>query len=233
MELNITKMNDKKTNGIFVTFEGIDGSGKSTQANSLLRKAQESGLNAVLFREPGGTRISEQIRQILLSTKHTEMSSITEVLLYSAARAQLTEEMVIPGLRDNDIVICDRYYDSTTAYQGYGRGIDMEFISALTKEAARRIEPDLTFLVDVDADLAEKRSSTIGRKDRIELENYEFKNRVIQGFRDLAEKLPDRIVILDGNKEVEQLTGIAWKKIHPLLEKKGIINNLEANSENI
>jgi len=91
-------MNEKETKGIFVTFEGIDGSGKSTQANSLLRRVQENGLNAVLFREPGGTRISEQIRQILLNTKHTEMVAITEVLLYSAARAQLTEEMVIPGM---------------------------------------------------------------------------------------------------------------------------------------
>ena len=149
-------MTDNNYHGIFVTFEGIDGSGKSTQANSLLRRAQDNGLNAVLFREPGGTRISEQIRQILLSTKHAEMAKVTEVMLYSAARAQLTEEMVIPGLQENDIVICDRYYDSTTAYQGYGRGINMEFIKALTEEAANRIEPDITFLVDIDVELADQ-----------------------------------------------------------------------------
>lgn len=226
-------MSDNKTDGIFVTFEGIDGSGKSTQANSLLRKVQENGLSTVLFREPGGTRISEQIRQILLNAKHTEMAPITEVLLYSAARAQLTEEMVIPGLRDNDIVICDRYYDSTTAYQGYGRGIEMDFIDALTKEAANRIEPDITFLVDVDVDLAEKRSGTIGTKDRIELENSEFKLKVIQGFKELAEKYSDRIFILDGSLEVEHLTEIAWGKIRGLLDKKGIIINSEAKSESI
>lgn len=226
-------MNEKETKGIFVTFEGIDGSGKSTQANSLLRRVQENGLNAVLFREPGGTRISEQIRQILLNTKHTEMVAITEVLLYSAARAQLTEEMVIPGLQENDIVICDRYYDSTTAYQGYGRGINMEFINALTSEAANRIEPDLTFLVDVSVDLAEKRSSTIGKQDRIELESIEFKKKVIEGFREIAENNPNRIVILDGSKDIEQLTDIAWNKIHTLLEKEGIEIAPEGNSESI
>jgi len=215
-------MNEKRTHGIFVTFEGIDGSGKSTQANSLLRKVQENGLNAVLFREPGGTRISEQIRQILLTAKHTEMVSITEVLLYSAARAQLTDEMIIPGLQENDIVICDRYYDSTTAYQGFGRGINMEFINALTQEASNRIEPDLTFLVDVDVELAEKRSSSIGRQDRIESENIEFKLKVIQGFREIAGNNPNRFVILDGRKDVEQLTDIAWNKIHTLLDKEGI-----------
>lgn len=226
-------MNEKETKGIFVTFEGIDGSGKSTQANSLLRRVQENGFNAVLFREPGGTRISEQIRQILLNTKHTEMVPITEVLLYSAARAQLTEEMVIPGLHENDIVICDRYYDSTTAYQGYGRGINMEFINALTDEAANRIKPDLTFLVDVSVDLAEKRSSTIGKQDRIELESIEFKKKVIEGFREIAENNPNRIVILDGSKDIEQLTDIAWNKIHSLLEKEGIELAPEGNSENI
>ena len=233
MGSNITKMNEEETRGIFVTFEGIDGSGKSTQANSLLRKAQENGLNAVLFREPGGTRISEQIRQILLSAKHTEMVSITEVLLYSAARAQLTDEMIIPGLQENDIVICDRYYDSMTAYQGFGRGINMEFIKALTKEASNRIEPDLTFLVDVDVELAEKRSGSLGRQDRIELENIEFKLKVIQGFREIAGNNPDRVVILDGRKDIEQLTNIAWNKIHTLLDKEGITIASETHNENI
>ncbi|MCH7620129.1 MAG: dTMP kinase, partial [Candidatus Marinimicrobia bacterium] len=196
-------MSEIEHNGIFVTFEGIDGSGKSTQANSLLRRIQENGYNAVLFREPGGTRISEQIRQILLSTKHSEMAVITEVMLYSAARAQLTEEMIIPGLKENDIVVCDRYFDSTIAYQGYGRGISLEFIDALIKEAAKRVWPDITFLVDVDVELAEKRSGTIGRLDRIEMETVEFKDTVIRGFREIASNDRDRIVVLDGSQEVE------------------------------
>jgi len=223
-------MTDEQTHGIFVTFEGIDGSGKSTQASSLLRKAHEHGLRAVLFREPGGTRISEQIRQILLSSKHTEMMPITEVLLYSAARAQLTEEMIIPGLQENDIVICDRYYDSTAAYQGFGRGINIDFINALTQEASNRIEPDLTFLVDVDVDLAEKRSGSMGRQDRIELENTEFKLKVIQGFREIAENNPNRIVILDGRKDIEQLADLAWNKIHSLLDKDE--SNLTSEEKN-
>ena len=216
-------MSENEHNGIFVTFEGIDGSGKSTQANSLLRRVQENGYKAVLFREPGGTRISEQIRQILLSTKHSEMAAITEVMLYSAARAQLTEEMVIPGLKENDIVVCDRYFDSTIAYQGYGRGISMEFIEALIKEAAKRIWPDVTFLVDVDVELAEKRSGTIGRLDRIEMETVEFKEKVIRGFREISEKDSERIVVLDGSSEVESLTDIAWKKIESLLRKRKLI----------
>ena len=206
-------MSEIEHNGIFVTFEGIDGSGKSTQANSLLRRIQENGYNAVLFREPGGTRISEQIRQILLSTKHSEMAVITEVMLYSAARAQLTEEMIIPGLKENDIVVCDRYFDSTIAYQGYGRGISLEFIDALIKEAAKRVWPDITFLVDVDVELAEKRSGTIGRLDRIEMETVEFKDTVIRGFREMASNDRDRIVVLDGSQEVESLKDIAWERI--------------------
>ena len=216
-------MNEKEHNGIFVTFEGIDGSGKSTQANSLLRRVQENGYKAVLFREPGGTRISEQIRQILLSTKHSEMAAITEVMLYSAARAQLTEEMVIPGLKENDIVVCDRYFDSTIAYQGYGRGISMEFIDALIKEASKRIWPDVTFLVDVDVELAEKRSGTIGRLDRLEMETVEFKEKVIRGFREISEKDGDRIVVLDGSQEVESLTDIAWEKIESLLRERDLV----------
>ena len=216
-------MNEKEHNGIFVTFEGIDGSGKSTQANSLLRRVQENGYKAVLFREPGGTRISEQIRQILLSTKHSEMAAITEVMLYSAARAQLTEEMVVPGLKENDIVVCDRYFDSTIAYQGYGRGISMEFIDALVKEASKKIWPDVTFLVDVDVELAEKRSGTIGRLDRIEMETIEFKEKVIRGFREISEKDVERIIVLDGSQEVESLTDIAWKKIESLLRERDLL----------
>ena len=220
-------MTDIDSKGLFVTFEGIDGSGKSTQANALLRKVQEEGFNAVLFREPGGTRISEQIRQILLSTKHSEMDPLTEVMLYSAARAQLTVEMIVPGLLENDIVICDRYFDSTTAYQGYGRGIDLEFVDALIKEAAKKLWPDVTFLVDVNADLAEKRSGTIGRPDRLEMETKEFKISVIEGFREIAKKEPERFIILDGNEDVEAVADQAWKHISQLLSSKSqsIINH--------
>ena len=220
-------MSEIEQNGIFVTFEGIDGSGKSTQANSLLRRIQENGYNAVLFREPGGTRISEQIRQILLSTKHSEMAVITEVMLYSAARAQLTEEMIIPGLKENDIGVCDRYFDSTIAYQGYGRGISLEFIDALIKEAAKRVWPDITFLVDVDVELAEKRSGTIGRLDRIEMETVEFKDTVIRGFREIASNDRDRIVVLDGSQEVESLTDIAWERIESLLRQRELLKKEE------
>lgn len=213
-------MTDSDKIGLFVTFEGIDGSGKSTQANALLRKVQEEGYNAVLFREPGGTRISEQIRQILLSTKHSEMDSLTEVMLYSAARAQLTVEMILPGLKENDIVICDRYFDSTTAYQGYGRGIDLEFVDALVKEAAKKLWPDVTFLVDVDAELAESRSGTMGRPDRLELETKEFKIRVIKGFKEIAKREPERVIILDGNEKVDAIAEKAWKHISLLLSTK-------------
>lgn len=213
-------MTNTDSKGLFVTFEGIDGSGKSTQATALLRKVQEEGFNAVLFREPGGTRISEQIRQILLSTKHSEMDPLTEVMLYSAARAQLTVEMIVPGLMENDIVICDRYFDSTIAYQGYGRGIDLEFVNALVKEAAKKLWPDVTFLVDVNADLADKRSGTIGRPDRLEMETKEFKIRVIEGFKEIAKGEPERFIILDGNEKVEAIADEAWQHISMLLSSK-------------
>lgn len=213
-------MTESDKTGLFVTFEGIDGSGKSTQANALMRRAQDEGYKAVLFREPGGTRISEQIRQILLSTKHSEMDSLTEVMLYSAARAQLTVEMILPGLKENEIVICDRYFDSTTAYQGYGRGIDLEFVNALIKEAAKKLWPDLTFLVDVNAELAEKRSGTMGRPDRLEIETKEFKNRVIEGFKKIAKSDTKRIIVLDGNEKLETLTDITWRHVSMLLSTK-------------
>ena len=211
-------MIETKKHGLFITFEGIDGSGKSTQATALLRNAQDNGVKAVLYREPGGTKISEQLWQIVLSVKNNNISSLTEVLLYTAARAQLIEEMILPGLEENDIVICDRFHDSTLAYQGYARGISQEVIEALSIEFAKSVIPDITFLVDVHVELAEKRAGTLGRLDRIEMESEEFKRKVINGFRKIAADEPDRVHVLDGTKEVEILSDIVWESVSGILK---------------
>ena len=153
----------------FISFEGIDFSGKTTQIQVLQQRLQEEGIENVLVREPGGTIISEKIRDILLSTDHTEMHRITEILLYEAARAQLVHQKILPLLEKNTHVIADRYYDSTTAYQGYGRRLDLQVVRTVNYFATSHLQPYKTFFIDISAEEAEKRQKSKNLdKDRLE-----------------------------------------------------------------
>ena len=187
--------------GNLITFEGIDFSGKSVQANFLNEALKGRKLPVLFLREPGGTEISEKIRSVLLDNANHKMSAMTEVLLYSAARAQMVRESIIPHLEKGFVVICDRYFDSTTAYQGFGRKIDLDFIKKLNSFATEELEPDLTFLIDLDPVIALQRKKT--DLDRLEKENLEFHQRVRNGYLEIARPNTERFVIIDGKQSIE------------------------------
>ena len=186
-------------NAKFITFEGIDGSGKSTQARLLLDHMNNSGVETILVREPGGTNISESIREILLHSSSSQMGDRTESLLMTASRAQLTQEVIIPNIDQGKFVIADRYSDSTLAYQGGGRNLDIEWLIELNNYATFTLLPDITFFVDIRPEEALRRQGS--DKDRIEGEGIEFQTRVRKTYQILAERFNDRYVIIDGYAE--------------------------------
>lgn len=190
---------------MLITFEGIDGCGKSSQAKLLADRLSEQGIECILVREPGGSELSEQIRNVLLYTKHeAPIAHAAELLLFAASRAQVIEEVIEPALRRNAIVICDRFTDSTIAYQGYGRGLPLAYIRTVNELASGSLVPDLTFLIDVPIELAIRRRKGMG-DDRMESESRLFFSRVVQGYMALAQKHPDRIHVIDGNDSMEDI----------------------------
>jgi len=186
-------------NAKFITFEGIDGCGKSTQARLLLEYMNNSGMETILVREPGGTNISESIREILLHSSSSQMGDRTESLLMTASRAQLTQEIIVPNMDKGKFVIADRYSDSTLAYQGGGRNLDIEWLIELNNYATFTLLPDITFFVDIRPEEALRRLDS--DKDRIEGEGIEFQTLVRKTYQILAEKFNDRYVIIDGYAE--------------------------------
>lgn len=187
---------------MFITFEGPDGSGKTTQARMLTEYLQSGGHAVIYTREPGGTEISEQIRDVVLATRNKAMRNETEVLLFSAARAQIVAELIRPALAENKIVICDRYYDSTLVYQGYGLGLDLAALRAITQFATGGLVPDLTFYVDVPAEVGLARRQR-GETNRLDQKNVEYHTRVRNGYWALAKAEPQRFISIDGTDTVE------------------------------
>lgn len=183
--------------GLFFTFEGMDGCGKSTQIEFLTEFLEEQGLPYVFTREPGGCPISEKIRDILLDVKNGDMSEYTEALLYAAARAQHIDQTILPALEAGKIVLCDRYIDSSLAYQGMGRGIGMEIVLKMNQYALDRCMPDMTFFFDVKPEDAKYRRRKREEEDRLEQEGTNFHERVYQGFLQAAERFPERILKVD------------------------------------
>ncbi|MDD5225847.1 MAG: dTMP kinase [Candidatus Omnitrophica bacterium] len=198
--------------GYFITFEGAEGSGKSTQIRNAVAFLKKKGRSVVMLREPGGTRISESVRNILLDKNLKEMSPVTELLLYLAARAQIVHEKILPALKAGKVVICDRFEDSTRAYQGFGRNISLKAIEEASKLVRGSLKPDLTFVLDIDIVKGLKRG---GRHDRIEREALSFHERVRRGFLALAKGEPKRMVVLDTNKSVESVS----QKVRERLER--------------
>jgi len=204
-------------NAKFITFEGIDGCGKSTQAKLLLEYMNKSGVESILVREPGGTNISESIREILLHSSSGQMGDRTESLLMTASRAQLTQEVIIPNMEQGKFVIADRYSDSTLAYQGGGRNLDIEWLIELNNYATFTLLPDITFFVDIRSEEALRRLDS--NKDRIEGEGIEFQARVRKTYHELAERFNDRYVILDGYGEIDD---IHQKVLNEMIRRKFI-----------
>jgi dTMP kinase len=199
---------------MLITFEGIDYSGKTTQANLLVDRLKESGRDVLFLREPGGTPVSEKIRAILLDKRNLDLNSRAELLLFSAARTQLVRQVILPALERRTVVVCDRFYDSTTAYQGYGRGIDLADIRVINRIATFGITPDRTYLVDVGLDeIARRRAASGLGPDRMESEGREFFDRVRRGYLALAADEPVRISVIDGSASVEQIHDRVWDDV--------------------
>ena len=192
--------------GYLITFEGIDGSGKSLQAVRLFNHLKDTGMDGILLREPGSSSISEKIRAILLDASHSEMTPTAELLLYEAARAQLVEEVILPAIHSGKVVICDRFYDSTTAYQGYGRQFDLSAIQLANQLGSRGLAPDRTYILDVSLKEAANRLNRLNSdRDRMESQDLLFFERVREGYRKIVEASPDRVRLLDGHRTIESL----------------------------
>ncbi len=198
--------------GYFITFEGAEGSGKSTQIRNAAAFLKKKGRRVLMLREPGGTRISEAIRAVLLDKHLNEMTAVTELLLYLAARAQIVREKILPALKKGKVVICDRFEDSTRAYQGFGRGLSLKAIEQANELVRGSLRPDLTFVLDIDSAKGLKRG---GRHDRIEREALSFHRRVRQGFLAIAKRNPKRMVVLDTSRPVDKVR----QKVRERLER--------------
>jgi len=209
---------------MFITFEGIDLSGKSTQARLLVARLQQTAADGSdlqrtvrFLREPGGTVISERLREILLDRKNLEMSPWTELFLFSAARAQLVAEVIRPALARGEIVVCDRFYDSTTAYQGYGRGLDLESIQRINNAATGGTNPHLTIVVDIPVAEIERRRTSAGMgSDRMESSGQAFFTRVRNGYLEIMKREPQRVVWVDGMKSVDEVHQSVWRAVSRL-----------------
>lgn len=199
------------TLGYFITFEGVEGSGKSTQIRCLANRLISRNLSTTLTREPGGCPIADKIRAILLDADNSAMSAMAELMLYAAARAQHVNEVIAPALSDGGIVLCDRFCDATVAYQSYGRGLDRSIIDTLNSHACSGISPDLTVLIDCDPRVGLERArrriemSSGPREERFELEAIAFHQRVRAGYNQLAIDEPQRFVIIDGAGTIEKI----------------------------
>lgn len=199
--------------GLLITFEGTEGSGKSTQIKKTAAYLKRSGHKVLLLREPGGTPVGEAIRNVLLDKELMEMVPETELLLYLAARAQIVQEEILPALHSGKVVICDRFEDSTLAYQSYGRGLSAKNIEQASRLLVRHtLQPDLTILLDIDPREGMKRG---GRHDRMERQSDQFHKRVRKGFLDLARKNKKRIHVIDATQPIE----VVQAQIQTLLEK--------------
>jgi len=204
--------------GLFITFEGPDGSGKSTQVRLLGEYLKELGHDVVCTREPGGSRIGEKIRDVILDTENMEMDALTEAMLYASSRAQHVAEVIRPALEQGRIVLCDRYVDSSIAYQGYGRNLG-DIVEEINALAVAGIVPDLTILLDIPPEVCFER---IGRTDgdRIESEDMTYHRRVYEAYLDLSKKHADRIKRIDGARGIEAVQGDIRMIADECLERK-------------
>ncbi len=209
--------------GLFITLEGLDGCGKSTQAKRLEEALTQQGYPVLLTREPGGTKLAEAIRNLILTPSREELHPLTEILLYTAARTQHVNFLIKPALKDGKIVICDRFVDSSIAYQGYGLGYDLHIIREINRMAVGAFLPDLTFLLDIDTEQGIHRiqsRSNAGRQavDRIEARGAEFQAKVRRGFLDLAAQEPRMVLVPSSRRSIEEIhaemLAIVMSKLH-------------------
>lgn len=203
---------------LFISFEGIDGCGKSTQVKILLERLDQAGIDSTLVREPGGTHISEEIREVLLTNRDDTMADRTETLLMTASRAQLTHDIIIPSQEKGKFVIADRFADSTLAYQGGGRGLNLDWLIKLNEFATFGVRPDLTFFIDVTAVVGARRRSTV-HPDRLENVGHDFQEKVRNQYLKLVKLFPDRFITLDGMESPDVIHTRIWSEINKRMIK--------------
>ena len=192
--------------GLFISFEGTDGSGKTTQYRLFAEYLVSLGYEVVTTREPGGTPISEKIRGIILDPENTEMDDMTEALLFAAGRAQHVAQLIRPSVEAGKIVLCDRFMDSSIAYQGYARGLG-DCVRIINEYAVAGMQPDLTFLLDLPPQAGRARNVKAGKVDRLEKQAMEFHRKVYEGYKKLAEIYPDRFIVIDADGSIEEVQG--------------------------
>jgi len=207
--------------GKFITFEGPDGSGKGTIIKYVKRFLEKNGIDYVLTREPGGIEISEEIREIILNKKHLSMDERTEALLYAAARRQHLVEIVVPALKKGKIVICDRFVDSSLAYQGYARGIGIDEVLKINRFAIDELMPDLTIFLDVRPEVGLERinKSKVRKKDRLDLESLGFHKRVHEGYQRVLERYPNRIKSINAEESIKSVSEATIRVVELFLKK--------------
>ena len=208
--------------GVFITFEGGDGSGKSTQLKLLAHRLEAAGIPVRVLREPGGTAVGEAVRAILLNPDHVGLDDTAEILLYEAARAQLVSEVIEPALEAGTTVLCDRFYDSSTAYQAYGRGLDATMVAGLNAAATGGLTPDVTVYLALPVGEAMPRA-TAGGADRIEGEPHDFHQRVLDGFEAIAAADPARVVRVDASGTPERVAECVWAAVRPAAVSRGVL----------
>lgn len=206
--------------GKFITIEGTDGSGKSTQLELLMDYLRKKGADVIFTREPGGTQISEKIREIILDVDNSEMTGITEALLYAAARSQHVEEKIIPALEAGKIIICDRFVDSSIAYQGAARGLGAEKIMGINEAALHGIMPDMTLFFDLSPEKGILRKKNERALDRLEKEKMDFHEKVYEGYKNLCKKYPERIKPIDADRSIDEVHSEVIEVIDGLLKGK-------------
>jgi dTMP kinase len=205
---------------LFITFEGGEGSGKSVQAKELYKRLQKSAIPAVLTHEPGGTLFGDRLARRLKWNRSAGISPLIELLLFNASRAQLVTEVIKPSLDEGKVVISDRYVDSTTVYQGYGRGLDLQVVRTANQAATQGLKPDLTILLDMSPEEGLARKKGRG-KDRFEQEDLDFHRRVWQGYLKLAADEPERWLIIDATQPKKKIAEIIWERVKKLLATGG------------
>ncbi|MDP2931734.1 MAG: dTMP kinase [Chloroflexota bacterium] len=203
---------------LFITFEGGEGCGKSVQARALYKRLSQLAVPALLTLEPGGTPLGDRISRLVKWGQDIAISPLTELLLFNASRAQLVAEVIKPSLKDGKVVICDRFADSTTAYQSYGRGLDLDMVMSINHAATLGLQPDLTILLDIPAEAGLTRKKD-RKPDRCEQENIAIPRRVREGYHKLAAGNPKRWLVVDAALSKAKVTGIIWDKVERLLSK--------------
>ncbi|MFC1903638.1 dTMP kinase [Chloroflexota bacterium] len=204
---------------LFITFEGGEGSGKSVQARTLYRRLSQLAIPVVLTHEPGVTVLGKKVARWLKWGHDIDISPLAEVMLFNASRAQLVTEVVRPGLESGKVIICDRFADSTTVYQSYGRGLDLTMVKAVNNAAIQGIRPDLTVLLDISIETGLARKK--GKKDRFEQENVAFHRRVREGYLKLVAEEPERWLVVDAMLPKREIAEIIWQKVSQLLPNTG------------